>query len=148
MTYALVLDGQIQSVGPLPRGASRLSDRAWLQPLDPADAASCGYLEVVDVERPADTAQVTHDRSVELVDGTPTVVWTQRAWTPEELTARTEAANGSTIRTQAETVLTANRTFLGLASPTNAQTLAQVRALTRQMNGLIRLTIGHLDGTD
>lgn len=68
--------------------------------------------------------------------------------TPGWLNPDVVEANSATIRQQAETALAANRTFLALGAPTNAQTLAQVRALTRQMNGLIRLTISHLDGTD
>lgn len=56
--------------------------------------------------------------------------------------------NGDTLRQAARDALAANRAFLAVASPTNAQTLAQVRALTRQMNGLARLVINQLDGTD
>ena len=39
----------------------------------------------------------------------------------------------------AKAALNTNATFLALASPTNAQVLAQVRSLTRQINALIRL---------
>lgn len=59
-----------------------------------------------------------------------------------------EVANAATIRDRAAQALSTNSDFLALASPTNAQTLAQVKALTRQINGLIRLTLGRLDGTD
>lgn len=59
-----------------------------------------------------------------------------------------ERANRTTIETQATQALDTNRTFLANASPTNAQTLAQVKALTRQNNGLIRLLLNRLDGTD
>jgi hypothetical protein len=52
------------------------------------------------------------------------------------------------LRDKAAKALLANRTFLDLPAPTNAQTLAQVKSLTRQMNGVIRLTIGDLSGTD
>jgi hypothetical protein len=55
-----------------------------------------------------------------------------------------------------------NQTYLGIASPTNAQVVAQVKsltqqnnalvaqvtALTRQMNAMIRLAQGLLDSTD
>lgn len=59
-----------------------------------------------------------------------------------------EKANDRTIRQQARDALTANRSFVAIASPSNAQNAAQVKALTRQNNGLIRLLLGLLDGTD
>ena len=78
-----------------------------------------------------------------------------RAYTADEnaaadarAAARTEAANETTIRDKATTALGTNTTFLGLTSPTNAQNAAQIKALTRQVNGLIRLTIRRLDGTE
>lgn len=46
-----------------------------------------------------------------------------------------------------KTALSNNATFLALASPTNAQVLAQTKALTRQMNNVIRLLAGVLDGS-
>lgn len=45
------------------------------------------------------------------------------------------------IRRQAAAALKANRTFLAIATPTNAQTLEQVKALTRQVNALIRMEL-------
>lgn len=65
-----------------------------------------------------------------------------------EIAAYTHDRNRSTIESQAEAALAANRTYLALSSPTNAQNLAQIRALTRQTQGLIRLLLGQLDGTD
>lgn len=59
----------------------------------------------------------------------------------------TKRVNARDVETKAVTALTNNATFLNLASPTNAQTLAQVKALTRQVNGLIRLLLGRLDDT-
>lgn len=56
----------------------------------------------------------------------------------------------TTIEAQAVTALTTNRTFLALATPTNAQAVAQTKALTRQVNGIIRLLIDRsslADGT-
>lgn len=79
-------------------------------------------------------------------------VYTVRAMTVEEVAARDaelqKPINLATLRSQAETALESNRTFLALASPSNAQTLAQVKSLTRQMNAVIRLVVGKLDGTD
>lgn len=59
-----------------------------------------------------------------------------------------ERVNVKTLADKAEQALTANATFLALASPTNAQTLAQVRSLTRQVNAIARLLVGKLDTTD
>lgn len=54
-------------------------------------------------------------------------------------------ANEQQIRDKAAQALTANATYLALGTPTNAQNLAQIRALTRECNGLIRLVLGLLD---
>lgn len=48
---------------------------------------------------------------------------------------------------KAAAALTNNQTFLGIATPTQAQAVAQVQALTRQVDALIRLQIGQLDTT-
>lgn len=53
--------------------------------------------------------------------------------------------NRATIENASRNALATNAAFLGLASPTNAQVVAQVKALTRQANGLIRLQLGDLD---
>lgn len=60
----------------------------------------------------------------------------------------TAEVNQRTIEDQALAALTANRTYIDRASPTAAQTTAQVKALSRQNNALIRLLLGQLDGTD
>lgn len=89
-----------------------------------------------------------------------TGVVTVRDFTPEETAQRAidiadaqarKAAqdfldgNRTTLTDRASTALAGNRDFLALASPTNAQTLAQVKSLTRQSNALIRLVLGLLD---
>lgn len=88
---------------------------------------------------------------------------TERDFTPEEIAQRqadqqahaaakaiTEALDGNraTLTEQAATALAGNRDYLALASPTSAQTLAQVKALTRQNTALARLVLGLLDETD
>lgn len=87
----------------------------------------------------------------------------ERAFTPEELAQRqadaqaaaaakavTDALEGNrtTLTQRAQTALAGNRDFLALTAPTNAQTLAQVKALTRQNTALIRLVLNALDATD
>lgn len=78
----------------------------------------------------------------------------QRPYTPDE-NARVDAeaaittanTNRTSLRAKAINALANNATFLGLSSPTNAQVVAQTKALTRQNNALIRLVIGQLDDT-
>lgn len=79
----------------------------------------------------------------------------QRAFTPEEnadaddrLARLNRINNLATIFSQAKAAINTNNTFLGLASPTNAQTVSEVQALARQNNKLIRLVLGLLNGDD
>ena len=110
-------------------------------------AALCGFVVIVEPAPPTPSASEVVESSVGLVAGVPTRTHTLRAKTQAELDADTAAANEVTIRTQAATALTANATYLAIASPTNAQVVAQVRALTQQTNKLIRLTIRDLTST-
>lgn len=59
-----------------------------------------------------------------------------------------EAANGATLRQQADGALRTNRDYLAITSPTNAQVAAQVKVLTQQNIRIIRLLLGKLDGTN
>jgi hypothetical protein len=45
------------------------------------------------------------------------------------------------------TALTTNATYLALVAPTNAQAVAQTKVLTRQLNNVMRLLAGVLDGS-
>lgn len=114
-----------------------------IQPDDLALLAECGWHPVTPTPRPDDTATHTADRTV--VDNVET--WTTRKWTADELAVRTATTNRTTIEGQALTALADNTTFLAISVPTNAQTLAQVKALTRQTNKLIRLVINKPDAT-
>jgi len=110
--YAQVIDNSIQTVGRLPASARRLDTGAWVMGLDtaPADAvAACGWLPLVDPGRPAPADGQTVERSVELVEGIPTVVWTQRPLTADEAFAREQA--------QAPDVTTALAARLAADSP-------------------------------
>lgn len=60
-----------------------------------------------------------------------------------------EQVNGALLREQATAALAANTAFRALDPPTTGQAVAQVRALSLQVNKLIRLVVpGHLDSTD
>ena len=153
MTYALVVGGTIQSTRSTPPPAARRLDTgAWVTPLDGAWtdplAAACGWLPVVVVARPADTATHTSDYSVTLISGVPTETWTVRAKTQAELDSSAITTNEADLIARAKTALTANAAFLALTTPTTAQAVAQVKALTRQVNALIRLVGRDLLSTD
>lgn len=51
----------------------------------------------------------------------------------------TPEANAQTLLQRAAQALTNNATYLARQSPTSAQNTAQIQALTRQVNALIRL---------
>ena len=72
----------------------------------------------------------------------------EAAWLAQAAAQAVTDGNRTTLTDRAATALQANRDFLALAAPTNAQTLAQVKALTRQNTAIIRLLLGLLDGTD
>ena len=64
--------------------------------------------------------------------------------TVSEGIANTLRTNKTSVEDKARQALAANATFLALQNPTNAQILAQVRLLTREANGLIRLQLDEL----
>lgn len=151
--YALVVTNTIQALATrLPNSARRLDTGAWVMGLATATVAlqqATGWYAVVDVAKPADTQTHTHDRTITLVGGIPTETWTQRLWTAEELAARTADTNAATIRSRAETALTANAAFLAIGpAPTNVQVRDHVILMTKECTGLIRLVLDKLDSTE
>ena len=70
----------------------------------------------------------------------------RRRWWPIATAAQAVLdGNAATLRSRAQTALTTNATFLAIASPTAAQVATQTKALTRQVDALIRLAINALD---
>lgn len=67
--------------------------------------------------------------------------------TQATITVTGDAATQQTVRNNASQALAANATYLGLATPTTAQAVAQVAALTRQIDALIRLAVANFSGT-
>lgn len=73
----------------------------------------------------------------------PAATWTYDP-TTQAFTEPVTLANQATLLSKAQAALTNNETFLALATPTSAQAVAQVQALTRQVNALIRLATSEL----
>ena len=63
----------------------------------------------------------------------------------QTITKPVEQYHEETLTERAAAALTNNADFLALASPTNAQAVTQVKALTRQVNALLRLELRALD---
>jgi hypothetical protein len=61
--------------------------------------------------------------------------------------AGTVGANVADLQSKAQNAIDANSTFLAIASPTNAQAVAQIQRLTRENTAIIRLLLGLLDST-
>ena len=62
--------------------------------------------------------------------------------------ATAKATTQANLLSKMETALSNNAAFLALASPNQAQAVAQVKALTRQINAAIRYLTNRLDTTD
>jgi hypothetical protein len=100
-----------------------------------------GLVEAVELERIADVVEYRHY-------GPDNVLDEQRPATPEETVLHEQweySQNIEELRAQASKALDKNKTFLALDPPTNAQMAAQIEALTKQMNGLIRQALQSFD---
>lgn len=123
--------------------------------------------------RPVDLRQLAEEMGTDELsmrdDGTERTITCYGAITQAQLEAAVDAhvaideeGNRRTLEDQALAAMQNNRddiatnnTYLAIASPTNAQVAAQVKALTaqstrqaRQLNGVARLVLGKLDATD
>lgn len=135
-TYALVTDDTIQSIGRLPNAARRLDTGEWVMGLDTAPpelVQATGWYEVVDTARPDDTTTTTHNRSIELVAGVPTVVWTERAKTADELASEQQAAQDAETRFVLQQAVPTLRQWAAQAdghTVTNGNAVATVQQIT------------------
>ena len=143
--HALAIDGVIKELGTLPRAARRLDTGEWVLGLRDAPVElqqATGWFEVVDVDQPAGDLTTTHDHTVQLVDGSPTVVWTARAKTPEELAQDAAAANRSAIETNLLADMATMQAVIDAPNPSftdvaGAQTAA--RAAARERKDIARM---------
>ena len=110
MTYALIINNERITTGNPPTGARRLDTGAWVTP--PTGGwttellAACGWFEVTETPRPADTTEGTYTSAVEVVEGQPVRVWTWRAWTAEEIAAQAEASAYEAQRILVKAIIT------------------------------------------
>jgi hypothetical protein len=168
VSYALVIANAIQSEhARLPDSARRLDTGEWVLGLRAYGSVeqqeACGYFEVADTERPDDTDTDTHVRALTLVDGVPTVTWTARPWTADELAARAAAVTETALRSNPQThidvlvaSLAALQTLVDTPNATiNASPASYVKGVARELMAaerrlvrLFRLSLGVLDSTD
>jgi hypothetical protein len=163
VTYALVEGDTIAETGPLP-DVWNDGERDWdLRPMSDAELAELGWYPVTSTPRPPDTADTTHDYSVELVAGVPTEVWTERAMTPDEIAGAEAATNTSQmVDEQAESVdklVLVVDNLNAITDMTNAEINAnpaailkdvarEVKTVARVANREARMTSGRLESTD
>ena len=163
MIHALVTDGTIVRTGRVEQAGDLWQiidgDTITGHP-DPDEVAALGWLPVTDTPRPDDTADTTHDYSMQVVDGLPAVVWTPRPKTPEELADEAAAAKEQTLRQQAHDSLTALRTSIDTLKaitdkanadigPRDTKDVArETRRVARQVLALTRLLLGALESSD
>ncbi len=152
MSFVHVVDGEVRDEADhVPSSAHLLAHpQSWVVGLPTLSVdvqQATGWFEVADAERPADTAAKTWDRTVQLVDGKPVVVWVERDKTPAEVAVETRAANRKALLdpTSIQAWLTTTNTFLANAAPTTADVLAQVRRNAQALNWLVRVLAAELD---
>ena len=134
MSYALVINEAItEQASKLPSSARRLDDGSWVMDLLTADLGlqqACGWFQIVDTACPPDTATTTSDRSIQIVNGLPTVVWTVRDKTAAEIAADVAAAERQAEVEQVQAMIVPMRDYLDIAAPTAAELEEQVGRLT------------------
>lgn len=148
--YALVVDGTIQSMGPLPNAARRLDTGEWVLGLTdapPGLVAATGWYEVAEPAPPASTGGVI-ESTVAVVNGTPTRVWTERPKTPDEVAATQRQTNDVTIRQQLVAAMDALAATIATPPANVAQCSQKIVQNARVLRGLIRLQLQLLEGAD
>jgi hypothetical protein len=145
--WAEIIDGAVTATrGRLPSSLRRADTGQWVCPPDGSwsveQAAACGWHPVTETAAPTVAANETATVSLAVVDGLPVRTWTVRPKTADELAAETAVKVHGDLRGRMRQAITDNSAYLAIAAPTNVQNLAQIRRLTRQMNALIRATVG------
>lgn len=122
MTYALINDGDVKAVGPLPGSARRLDTRQWVMGLAsaPSDLVEvCGWFPVADTPPTHDPAlEVLEVGGVDVVDGRPVRAYTVRVKTADELADDADVADRQMKREQVGNAVAALRQWADDAEAT------------------------------
>lgn len=98
--YAYIEDNEITKLAQIPNGAKRQDTGEWVLGLKDASTElqeATGWYEVVDEGKPDPSSETkVVDYSIDLVDGVPTRVYTERDKTQEEI----DAENTPTLEQQ------------------------------------------------
>ena len=132
MQYAKIENGTIAATG-RPRGGDRRLDTGqWVTPYgnqwSADDLGACGWFEVVETARPDGHVL----RSVELLDGVPTVVWSEVVLSAEDVALAAEQATDQAAKDAARAELEA---LASSDDPGLAALAAAVRALVATIEG-------------
>lgn len=149
--YILTTDNPLIRRG-LPDSARRLDTQEWVMGLPNAPVGlqrACGYYAVTVVAKPADTTLTKYVRGYSFDGVTALETWTEISRSQDELDLLSQDSTKEFIRQRAITAIDAITPFLSNNTPTNAQSLAQIKLLTRCVNGLLRVFLAgtYLDST-
>jgi hypothetical protein len=156
--YAQVEKGTIKSVShTLPPTATRLDTGGvvvgFARFADQALREACGYFDVVLTDRPEARDDVTFVAEYKMVKKKPTQVWVEepvdRSIAEEAARARQEEEFLESIQGRLLSSLKQNAPFTKPGTDmTRVDMSDQIKALTRQVNNLIRLQLRQLDDRD
>jgi hypothetical protein len=140
MSFAYVNGGSVHSIRNHLRFAAQRQDTGqWVMNLDLADSATreaCGWYDLIDAARPADTATHTSDRSLVFTAGVASVVWVVRPWTADELTAQQKAAAAAARTTELTTAIDTLRQWASQSRSTTVTSGNAVATLQTVVNRL------------
>jgi hypothetical protein len=152
VTFARVVDGEIDIVGTLPYSARRLDTGRIIHDLFDTNRKwrrACGWYEVIETARPVVSPLEVAEATVELVDGLPTQVWVVRPKTQSELDAANRAANraellaiaGSNIDALMAVVAELNVLTSLTNAEINANPAAHIKDVARSVKTCARQTV-------
>ena len=116
---------------------------------DAPTLAMLGFVTVVEVARPADTATDTYVSGTSRSGSVVTRTWTARPWTAEELAARAANANRTALSDRVQAHITALRAVKSSTGTlTGAQLSNAARANAAALLDVMRYLHGKLDALD